>query len=300
MRFDAFLHYMNKREAIRRAKEEGVPQEHWTDDPILQEYKFTNIRREHDRTSKWLINNWYRPNADQDVREILLNAAIARWTGTIEFCEAIGWSNPHDIDWYHIRHVATERLANGQKVFTGAYVITNSGHTGPKIDYVLDYVLIPLRDWIMRHTNYLFHVDKWKDLCGELRALEGFGGSGFMAKEVVCDTTYTNFWGDPIDGFFSYPEDWRSWTPVGPGARRGAARYCNPLDEDIIQNGIIPLNEARTRHVIREIQSKLALTNQFNDLSAHDVQFVLCEFDKYERVRLGQGRPRSKYRRTTK
>ena len=32
-------------------------------------------------------------------------------------------------------------------------------------------------------------------------------------------------------------------------------------------------------------------------LAPTDIQFQLCEFDKYERVRLGEGRPRAKYRR---
>ena len=32
------------------------------------------------------------------------------------------------------------------------------------------------------------------------------------------------------------------------------------------------------------------------DLELHDIQFQLCEFDKYERVINNEGRPRSKYR----
>jgi hypothetical protein len=31
------------------------------------------------------------------------------------------------------------------------------------------------------------------------------------------------------------------------------------------------------------------------DLEMRDIEHSLCEFDKYERVRLGQGKPRSKY-----
>jgi hypothetical protein len=34
---------------------------------------------------------------------------------------------------------------------------------------------------------------------------------------------------------------------------------------------------------------------QLPRLELHDIQFQLCEFDKYERVRLGEGRPKSKY-----
>jgi hypothetical protein len=30
-------------------------------------------------------------------------------------------------------------------------------------------------------------------------------------------------------------------------------------------------------------------------LHAQDLQNCLCEFDKYERVRLGEGRPKAKY-----
>ena len=30
-------------------------------------------------------------------------------------------------------------------------------------------------------------------------------------------------------------------------------------------------------------------------LELRDIEHSLCEFDKYERVRLGQGQPRSKY-----
>ena len=33
------------------------------------------------------------------------------------------------------------------------------------------------------------------------------------------------------------------------------------------------------------------------ELELHDIQFQLCEFDKYERVRLGEGRPKARYRR---
>jgi hypothetical protein len=30
-------------------------------------------------------------------------------------------------------------------------------------------------------------------------------------------------------------------------------------------------------------------------LSCSDVQFCLCEYDKYERTRLGEGKPKNKY-----
>jgi hypothetical protein len=38
-----------------------------------------------------------------------------------------------------------------------------------------------------------------------------------------------------------------------------------------------------------------ALPRSMPPLHAQDLQNCLCEFDKYERVRLGEGRPRSNY-----
>ncbi len=38
------------------------------------------------------------------------------------------------------------------------------------------------------------------------------------------------------------------------------------------------------------------LPDYMPELELHDLQFQLCEFDKYERVRLGQGRLKAKYR----
>jgi hypothetical protein len=41
------------------------------------------------------------------------------------------------------------------------------------------------------------------------------------------------------------------------------------------------------------------LGSDFADLTLMDIQNCLCEFDKYERVRLGEGRPRSYYKPET-
>ena len=127
-----------------------------------------------------------------------------------------------------------------------------------------------------------------------MRTLMGFGGTGFMTKEVLLDTTYTGFWDStyesPQDGTFSFPRDWWEWTPIGPGALRGAARV---LGDDTAT----PLKEAQAGIVIDQLYAdqKQWFTHPFK-LCPTDIQFGLCEFDKYERVRLGQGKPRSRYR----
>jgi len=58
-----------------------------------------------------------------------------------------------------------------------------------------------------------------------------------------------------------------------------------------------PLKEAKAGVVIDQLytEQKQWFTHPFK-LCPTDIQFGLCEFDKYERVRLGQGTPRSRYR----
>ena len=57
MNMDMLLHWIREREAIRLKRAAGLPQ-HWTDDQILRACFFTNVRREHDRTTMWVANNW--------------------------------------------------------------------------------------------------------------------------------------------------------------------------------------------------------------------------------------------------
>jgi len=303
---EQFFDFVNEREWIRKRKladllasERGeIPQgPPWTEDPILQTYKFTNVHRHHDRTSAILREEFYAPHFYDDPADILLNCAIFRYFGTYEFARAVGWSTTHDVDWEHIRLLAKLRLRQGERVFTGAYVITNGGIAAPKPDVVIDYYLKPLHDRIDKVIEASRGM-YWEETADWMRSnLLGFGGTGFMTKEVLLDTTYTGFWDNivehPRDGTFSFPDDWNDWTPIGPGARRGAARVLDTWPG----NPKAAVSETVARGVIDDLVTDQIFYYDHDDkLVPTDIQFQLCEFDKYERVRLGQGKPRSKYR----
>lgn len=291
-RANAFFDYLTERENVRLRKEAGdsFP---WTEDPILQTYKFTNVRRHHDRTSMELRNRFYGPNFHDDLKTVLMNCATFRYFGTYEFASAIGWQSYEDFDFDLIENTATERLENKERVFTGAYVITNQGISAPKQEVVVHYFLKALWKETPEIVDLAKKTRSWEKVAKRMIKINGFGGTGFMTKEVLLDTTYTGFW-DVVkkegDNTFSYPADWNKWTPIGPGALRGAARV---LGDDTAK----PVSNEKAFEVIMsllELQD-LFFYHDFK-LSPTDIQFGLCEFDKYERVRLNQGRPRSKYR----
>lgn len=294
MRAKEFFAYLRERENVRLRKEAGdfFP---WTSDPILREYKFTNVHRHHDKTSRELRRLFYTPNAGAKLETILMNCALARYFGTWEFAQAVGWQEYDAFDFDFVEKLAARRLAQGKRVFTGAYVITNQGISAPKEQVVVRYFLQALWEKTPSLVAVARQTQSWKLVADQMRMINGFGGSGFMTKEILLDTTYTDFWKDQSDdeGPMSHPEDWMNWTPIGPGARRGAARLLGRSHEKPTTEGEAGLVIA---NLLDESRSSMFWPSEWSPLCPHDIQFALCEFDKYERVRLGQGKPRSKYR----
>lgn len=294
LRAQAFFDFINEREEVRQRRLAGFSFP-WTDDPILRAYKFTNVHRHHDRTSRELRERFYERYYNDDRRAILMNCALFRYFGTWEFADAVGWQDYDGFNFQGVIDIANQRFRDGLRVFTGAYVITNQGISEPKQEVVVNYFLKALHEATPRLLEIAQRTQKWEKVADEMRRINGFGGTGFMTKEILLDTTYTGFWERKEQDFeegtsFSFPMDWKTWTPIGPGARRGAARV---LGDDSASS----VSEGKSLWVIQELLSWVPmLWKHPSQLVPTDIQFQLCEFDKYERVRLGQGKPRSRYR----
>lgn len=316
---DAFYAFMREREAIRLRKEadriaieefedpQGPP---WTDDPILREYKFTNVRRHHDWTTDMLRSTFYSDHFDDDPRSIFMMCAFARYFGCFEFINHIGWIDYDDWEegFDNIMLEAEDWIDNGEKVFTGAYVITNQGISAPKYEVVTQHFLRDLHTAVPALLEIVQMTRSWQKVAVAMSTIKGFGGSGFMTKEILLDTMMTRFWGGDVmvmdERSFTLPEDYQRWTPIGPGGVRGAARVCgntrpehNTLKPGQALEVILKLHDAQfLRGGPFRPSNDLKWPTEYGRLYPTDIQFQLCEFDKYERVRLGQGRPRSRYK----
>lgn len=291
----AFFNFMIEREQIRLRKEADLSFP-WTNDPILRKYKFTNVYRFHDWTTTKLREEFYSKNRDKDKKTILMNCALFRYFGTFEFAEAVGWQAYDDFDFNGIIKIATERLAAKERVFTGAYIITNQGISAPKQKVVVNHFLRKLHKELPVLIEVMQLTRSWQKVSETMSSIPGFGGSGFMTKEVLLDTMMTDFWGADICYFDNYklvlPTDYESWTPIGPGALRGVARLLGY--EDLKASKELKFQALKTILSLTSMQESY-WPEEYGKLFPTDIQFQLCEFDKYERVRLGQGRPRSQY-----
>jgi len=285
VRKQEFFAFMHERESIRIKKnaKELWP---WTDDPILQAYKFTNVKREHDRTTKWFWDQLDAAiHAGADRRSLLFNCALFRYFGTTEFFQAIGFMEAWDEERADfVKGVAKYRLDKKMKVFTGAYVITNQGIKAPKQEVVVDHFLTPFWDACLELTVIAWRTSSWEAVAKEMMKLKGFGGTGFMTKEILLDAIHTKVLG--------HCKDRNKWCPAGPGALRGLSRMLGHDNPDELK-----LNQLAALELMLDIfdNHKEYWPRDMVKLELHDIQFQLCEFDKYERVRLGQGRPRNRY-----
>lgn len=286
-----FFEFMRKREAIRLAKEAGEPREKWTDDPILAQYKFTNVKREHDWTTRTLMKEFYQCRSSLGrPTELLINCTIARFFGLAETAIEIGWCDGGiERTVERIRETVAARYRRGDAVFTGAYIVPNCGDPRPKHEIVIDIVRSvhekfgSLDRWFSPELTFMGFIDAVKQL-------KGFGS--FMGKEVILDFCLAGQW---------EPPDWETWTPVGPGACRGASRVKN-ADSDPPGSLFPALKERAALEVIRELYATLQNSEpgdlwpaDYVSLSLCDIQFQLCEFDKYMRAAREGSRPKSRY-----
>ena len=198
----------------------------WSGDDVLNRHKFTNVKREHDRVTAWLRAHWTSAHSDADAATVLFNCGVFRTFGTVAFAEALGWTHSlKDWDAGKARAAAVACWRGGRHAFTRAYcrprfnAERRRGDAGarPPVD-VYDGAIRILAALRGECHNVMDRGGSWRAVCTRLRRVAGFGGGGFMAKEVLHDAM----------GWASVRalvRDAGDWTPPGPGARRGLNRY---------------------------------------------------------------------------
>lgn len=281
------LRFVNERENIRIRKASGQPGP-WTTDPILAKYRFCNIRRRDDRVSQWLLYHYY-PNMDPR-KDVWLSAVIARyinWPPTLDaFREAdLYFDDADNFDAYGFKHVISLLKADGEKIYTGAYMVYPGTTNEPlknKEEFIADKVIAGL----LANRDAIRNAVRSNSIENTVNVLSSsFGMQTFMAGQVAADLTY-------LDGQLKQARDLYTYAPRGPGSQRGLNRlYDQKLskswDRDEFCDALIEIR--------RKISEELSLS----DLTLHDYQNLMCEYDKYERVRLEEGRPRSAYKPET-
>ena len=279
----SLLYFVWEREVIRIVKGRGGERP-WTKDPVLDKYKFTNVRRRDDRVSRWIIDNVITPNKErQDLWFILLITRLINWPPTLQHLinEDILFRAAGDFNPVEFSAAVENFKARGNKVYSGAYMVypTKMDPGGVKSLAVARHIILPALDIGYEIDHVLFSDEpRIEDFVRELSG--GFGISTFMAGQVAADLTYCPQLGEAVDLY--------SYAPIGPGSSRGLNYLLNRSPNagwttDGFNQELMKIRE--------QIVSQLDIT----DLTLHDVQNVMCEFSKYCRTVLGEGKPKTIY-----
>ena len=276
-RLELFTHYINERESVRKAKESGMPFP-WTDDPIIRDYRFTNIRRTDDTVSKWYIEN-IANNTDLTLPQKIYNAILFR-----------AWNKPETSELFQqpILNFTDETLDNL------AQVVSDKLDLMPEYkQYGSAYFQSGLKGaWKGQRHSALRMLDMIKSVRDDsivvkichspnpsvafdiINAINGVGS--FLAYQMWVDLTYITE--------FEQNEDY--FTVAGPGCRLG----IDMLMED--RDGMT--HEEAIFH-IRDNQHALDLDIDFQ-LTVMDIENIFCEFSKYTKRYLGQSNRMRNYK----
>jgi len=265
-----FVKFILPRQRVHVRREAGKPQP-WSSDPILQHYKFCNVFREDDRVTRWISANWREPHKDE--RDLWFALVVARrcinWVPTLS---KLGYPNPWDPE--HYLSTLERRKRKGKRVFNSeAYKLIISGKSGNLADLQVEFLLNPL--WEARERLRPHHDDTLATFHARLADMRYMGS--FHAAQVVADVKYV--------GRLRHAIDWWDFVASGPGSRRGLNRVLGRPKN-------APWKETewvRQLHVLQKSIKNILTEEGLPRMHAQDTQNCLCEFDKYERIRLGEG-----------
>lgn len=272
----------------------------WTTDKVLRDFRFTNIRREHDKESKWVIEH-IANNPELCYEDKLLNVILFRLYNKHETAELLGMPIPFleakdwNPEWY--RGLFEAALVEDPKrvFFTGAFYTVGMKNTLKKVtkeDYapirILKFIRILIDTGLVDTIKACSNQEK---VYKKLISYDGIGG--FLGYQFYVDMTYIK----------EFPFSENEFTIAGPGCVRGINYLFKNRDGMTYEECLFWLRDNLDRLFIEKLGKDWDAKRVFWDLPEEDRCFnvmslenCFCELSKYIRAKEGTGRPRKRYR----
>ena len=248
----------------------------WTDDPILQTYKFCNSYRVNDRVSQYLLSNViYNGNkyANKDVIFRILLFKLFNKESTWELLKnELGDITLENFDMHKYSEILEKAILNKISIYNDAYISCANKVFG--YDRKHDNHLALL--------NKMFNEDKiaskikacktMKEAFDIIKSYPLIGN--FMAYQLVTDINYSEV------------VDWREdeFTVAGPGSLRGIKK-CFIDTGDMSNEDIIRYMYERQDEEFKRLNLDFKKIGD-RPLQLIDCQNIFCELDKYCREKV--------------
>ena len=286
---DIFWAFVNERHSIwhrRFILGESYP---WTDDPILQRNKFTNVYRELDPGTQFSIEHIMKAEASRP--DIVFNVMMYRLMCSIPTYSGWGFRRLDEFKEEEFDDYLCDIYNSGLPVFGNAYLISPYSSMGSEYKFRNVSRLFGLL-----HRNYeafFKRLDETKTMEQAWKAINSQYGFGpFLAYQVLVDLTY------PLRGTINsgiLPFSQNEWAKLGPGALRGFGRLSKSMDT---LAGLRWLRENQRLEFYRlrlDFPFLRYLYQQEQEISLANMQNCLCEFHKYRSIQDGVGKSQRLY-----
>ncbi|MFH1010524.1 MAG: nucleotide kinase domain-containing protein [bacterium] len=272
-----FFTFTAERHRIYRKRKAGSAPP-WTDDPILQTYKFTNIFRDLDPGTLYVTNKILPKLTSAE--DVIFNLIIYRLFNRIATFDAVGIQSVTSFDRAAFESRLRE-LARTQPVFTNAHIVSG-------------YAFIPGKDKIEKVCTILEGIHRniprmakdvlvHQDSDFTFNTLHGIKGLGnFLAYQICVDIGY---WNSKL-----YNES--EHVVCGPGCLRGLSRIFRGKYDPV---EAIRYLESVQYEQFRRLNIDSADLFEGRRLNLMAIEGCLCEFFKYDKALRHEGRPRNRY-----
>lgn len=270
--FDLYWYFAYERQQIFYNRLEGISRP-WTEDAILNKYKFCNVYRITDRVSQYLVRHVIY-DKEYDEKNIIFRILFFKFFNKIETWEYLEkMLGEITLENFSVKRIGTlldERMANGLAVFNNAYIICAHNAFGfqrKHWNYLALLEKMFFRDDISQKILNAFSFSQIFELLREYPLI-----GNFVAYQLTTDLNYS-----PAVNFSEC-----DFTIAGPGSKRGI-RKC-----------FVDTEKKSDEYIIRwmqDEQSKAFLERGLDfrglfgrPLQLIDCQGLFCELDKYTRV----------------
>jgi hypothetical protein len=292
-RLSLFWWFVNERQSIWSKRFVHKLPPPWTEDHTLQTERFTNVYRELDPGTQYVIKEILDIQAPKPDK--IFNTMFYRLVGRSETHTAIGFQQlaAFDPDYleYSLKRI---RDTSSTPIFTAAYMVSAYTLMGSK-----DKVENVVRLFALLHKDFHIFYSRINSCCSAvqvyevLRSAHGFGN--FLAYQVLVDLLY------PLPVYNNTPllpyshDDWAS---AGPGAQRGISML---LKEQVKADHLDVMRWLRTNQKVEFNRLGIKFpylrdhAGKIIEISLANIQNCLCEFHKYVKITEGTGRGRRKF-----
>jgi hypothetical protein len=270
--YKTYWEFASKRQDIFFKKFHNEPSP-WTEDKILNQYKFTNVYRATDRVSQYLIRNVIYKGSqkpDEVFFRILLFKIFNRISTWESLKSKLGDITFKEYSFRKYNKVLSELMENKARIYSAAYIMASGRSTfGYERKHQNHLRLIELM--IKDHTPLM--LQKAKTMSEAYTLLHSYPTIGdFLAYQYATDINYSTLTN------FSEME----FVKAGPGAKDGISKCFEDFGEysfeDIIR---LMADQQEQEFANRKIKFKKLWGR---NLQLIDCQNIFCEVDKYSRV----------------